>query len=59
MNIEFNRVTAIKKAFDGGKKTREELAKITLDYCLFSAITEEDKEELLAYMQLEDNTEEV
>lgn len=59
MNIEFNRVTAIKRAFDGGKKTRDELAKITLDYCLFNAITEEDKEGLLAYMQSDDIIEEI
>lgn len=51
MNIDFDRVAAIKNAFDSGKKTKEELEKLTLDYFLFGAITEEEKESLLAYMQ--------
>lgn len=51
MNITFDRVASIKQAYDEGKKATEELQKTALDYFMCNAITVEEKEELLAYMQ--------
>lgn len=47
---EFNRVEAMKKAFDSGTKTKEEIGGMALDYFLFGVIPQEEKEDILAYI---------
>lgn len=51
MEIKFNRVKALEKAFDLKQLTREEVEKTALDYYICGALTEEQKEKVLAYTQ--------
>ncbi len=55
MQITFNRVETMKKAFDKGLKSIDELTTLTLDYYILNAITESEKGELLNYLKEKTN----